>query len=95
MYVSSYSICIFLILTLDNHIRMIKKTHCLISKEKKIRKLKEKKIMQQPNASGKSKRKNTDPYKSITASNFVNRFSALFRTIECPHCNSFLLHVMQ
>ena len=42
MYVSSYSICIFLILTLDNHIRMIKKTHCLISEEKKIRKLKEK-----------------------------------------------------
>ena len=61
MYVSSYSICIFLILTLDNHIRMIKKTHCLISKEKKIRKLKEKKIMQQPNARRKIEEKKYRP----------------------------------
>ena len=35
MYVSSYSICIFLILTLDNHIRMIKKNSLFDFRRKK------------------------------------------------------------
>ena len=43
MYVSCYSICIFLILTLDNHIRMIKKNSLFDFRRKKNKETERKK----------------------------------------------------